>query len=41
VGAYESEKEIKYQTYHFNSGIYTWNIQYHLECDVCFQYQER
>jgi hypothetical protein len=24
-----------------NSGIYTWNIQYHLECDVCFQYQER
>ena len=36
MGAYESEKEIKYQTYHFNSGIYTWNIQYHLECDVCF-----
>ena len=34
MGAYESEKEIKYQTYHFNSGIYTWNIQYHLEWEI-------
>ena len=34
------KKEIKHETYHIDSGIYSRCVQYYLQHDFCFQYPQ-